>query len=185
MDIRFTDEEYRILLSALSRERKVCEKVDAEGNGEVNLGRLMDSIEKKISRIQYPKQKTESEDKGILILDMPDCCITPEGRVQCPLAWQQQFCSKYSPKGLDITGGDWNKIYESRKRPEFCPIQSLESFKSRIINEHIDETIKQLEELKTESQNAWAGYDDETAFGEMNAYETSINIIKGEKDEDK
>ena len=51
-----------------------------------------------------------------------------------------------------------------------------------IINEHIDETVKRLEELKTESQNAWAGYDDETSFGEMNAYENSINIIKGEND---
>ena len=181
MKIRFTDDEYRLLLCALSRERKVCEKTDAEMPGEINLGRLMDSIEKKISSIQYQQKSSEADSKGILILNTPDCCITPEGRVKCPLAWQQQFCSKCSPKGLDMTGGDWDKVYESRKRPEFCPIQSLESFKSEIINEHIDETIKQLEELKTESQNAWAGCDDETAFGEMSAYENAINMLKREK----
>lgn len=49
----FTDDEYRILLSALSRERKVCEKIDAECEGDKNLTMIMDSIERKIKTIQY------------------------------------------------------------------------------------------------------------------------------------
>lgn len=49
----FTDDEYRILLSALSRERQVCEKVDAECKGKKNLTMIMDSIERKIKTIQY------------------------------------------------------------------------------------------------------------------------------------
>ena len=93
----FTDEEYRILLSALSRERKICEKIDAEMPGEVSLVKLMNNIERKISRIQYQNKDTNTERKGVLILDAPECCITPEGRVRCPLAWQQQFCSIFSP----------------------------------------------------------------------------------------
>ena len=49
----FTDEEYRILLSALSHERKVCKKVQEEGEGEIDLIRVMDSLELKIRNIQY------------------------------------------------------------------------------------------------------------------------------------
>ena len=49
----FTDEEYRILLSALGRERKVCEQLDAK---DKVLLRIMDSIESKIQRIQYPEK---------------------------------------------------------------------------------------------------------------------------------
>ena len=49
----FTDDEYRILLSALSRERQVCEKVDNECDGDKNLTMIMDSIERKIKAIQY------------------------------------------------------------------------------------------------------------------------------------
>lgn len=49
----FTDDEYRILLSALSRERKVCEKIDDECEGNKNLTMIMDSIERKIKVVQY------------------------------------------------------------------------------------------------------------------------------------
>ena len=49
----FTDDEYRILLSALSRERQVCEKVDKECEGDKNLTMIMDNIERKIKVIQY------------------------------------------------------------------------------------------------------------------------------------
>ena len=54
----FTDAEYRILLSALSRERKVCEDMDslfAEKNitDVVELVPIIRSIEKKIKKIQY------------------------------------------------------------------------------------------------------------------------------------
>ena len=54
----FTDSEYRILLSALSRERKVCEDMDslfAEKNitDVVELVPIIRSIEKKIKKIQY------------------------------------------------------------------------------------------------------------------------------------
>lgn len=54
---------------------------------------------------------------------IPEYCIRPDGRVGCPLAWNTQFCSQFSPKGLDMTGGDWGNIYDSGKRPDWCPIQ--------------------------------------------------------------
>lgn len=46
----FTDREYRLVLAALGRERKVCEQVDKNCEG---LLKLMDSIERKIKWIQY------------------------------------------------------------------------------------------------------------------------------------
>lgn len=49
----FSDEEYRIVLAALGRERKICKKLD--GNGH-SLCDIMDNIEKKIKRIQYPQK---------------------------------------------------------------------------------------------------------------------------------
>lgn len=51
----FTDEEYRILLKALSREREVCEKVDRNCEDDHKLICIMNSIEKKIKDIQYGK----------------------------------------------------------------------------------------------------------------------------------
>lgn len=54
-DSFFTDEEYRILLKALSREREVCEKVDMDCGEDHKLIRIMNSIEKKIKDIQYGK----------------------------------------------------------------------------------------------------------------------------------
>lgn len=54
MKTYFTDQEYRILLSALSRERKVCAKID-EKDGNFVLTNLCDSIEEKIQNIQYQK----------------------------------------------------------------------------------------------------------------------------------
>lgn len=53
----FTDDEYRILLSALSRERKVCEKIDNECEGNKNLTMIMDSIERKIKMVQYKEKE--------------------------------------------------------------------------------------------------------------------------------
>lgn len=53
----FTDDEYRILLSALSRERKVCEKIDNECEGNKNLTMIMDSIERKIKTVQYKEKE--------------------------------------------------------------------------------------------------------------------------------
>jgi len=49
----FTDQEYRLLLRALSREREVCEKVDRDCGEEHKLLKLMSSIEKKIKNINY------------------------------------------------------------------------------------------------------------------------------------
>lgn len=49
----FTDQEYRLLLKALSREREVCEKVDKDCGEEHKLLKLMSSIEKKIKYINY------------------------------------------------------------------------------------------------------------------------------------
>lgn len=51
----FADEEYRILLKALSREREVCEKVDRDCGDDHKLIHIMNSIEKKIKDIQYGK----------------------------------------------------------------------------------------------------------------------------------
>ena len=56
----FTDSEYRLLLSALSRERKICREIDLVERGKVHsdaikLVPLIDSIEKKIKKIQYNK----------------------------------------------------------------------------------------------------------------------------------
>lgn len=54
----FTDEEYRILLAALGRERKVCEIADGKDH---MLQHIMNSIEGKIKRLQYPKIKSTKE----------------------------------------------------------------------------------------------------------------------------
>lgn len=51
----FSDEEYRILLSALAREREVCKKVDRDCGGEPRLLRIMESIERKVAKLQYSK----------------------------------------------------------------------------------------------------------------------------------
>ena len=56
----FTDEEYRILLSALSRERKLCEEVDEGFEHGIPLVPIVDSIERKIKAIQH-KQKEQIE----------------------------------------------------------------------------------------------------------------------------
>lgn len=51
----FSDEEYRILLSALGREKEVCKKVDRDCGGEPRLLRIMESIERKVAKLQYSK----------------------------------------------------------------------------------------------------------------------------------
>lgn len=58
----FSDQEYRILLAAMRREREVCERVDKEANelgcdlGNLLVG-LCDSIEKKLSDIQHDQHE--------------------------------------------------------------------------------------------------------------------------------
>lgn len=49
----FSDSEYRILLAALGRERKVCEKIDKECGSNSKLVEIINSIERKIKNIQY------------------------------------------------------------------------------------------------------------------------------------
>lgn len=58
-DTYFTDQEYRLVLSALVRERKACEVVMKESNKKdgIDLLELMNSIEKKINHIQYHYNK--------------------------------------------------------------------------------------------------------------------------------
>lgn len=56
----FTDEEYRILLSALSRERKLCEEIDKRFEHGIPIVPIVDSIERKIKAIQY-KQTEQIE----------------------------------------------------------------------------------------------------------------------------
>ena len=54
----FSDEEYRILLAALGRERKVCEIADGKDH---MLQHIMNSIEGKLKRLQYPKIESAKE----------------------------------------------------------------------------------------------------------------------------
>lgn len=53
----FTDSEHRILLSALSRERKVCEEYQRNYGTPDNVGEdlitIVNSIERKIHEMQY------------------------------------------------------------------------------------------------------------------------------------
>lgn len=63
--------------------------------------------------------------KGIIVVDMPECCVTPDGRVKCPLAWNTQYCSQFSPKGLDMINGECEEIYEKGIKPDWCPIKLL------------------------------------------------------------
>lgn len=55
MNSIFTDQEHRILLSAISRERKVCEECDREigDNDGYMLVPIVDSIERKVYEIQH------------------------------------------------------------------------------------------------------------------------------------
>lgn len=48
----FTDNEYRILLSELSRERKICKEIDSKNSNGTCLVNLVNSIERKIKNIQ-------------------------------------------------------------------------------------------------------------------------------------
>lgn len=53
MDTYFTDSEYRILLSAMSREEKVCKKVDSESDErEPKLQNICRSINRKLHQLQ-------------------------------------------------------------------------------------------------------------------------------------
>ena len=67
--------------------------------------------------------------KGSIEFEIPACCIDQNGRVKCPLAWNTNFCSMHSPKGLKMTGGDWEEIYQSGRRPDFCPIKPMKESK--------------------------------------------------------
>lgn len=49
----FTDQEYRLVLAALRREKDVCEIVDKDCGEEHKLLKMMNSIERKIKHIQY------------------------------------------------------------------------------------------------------------------------------------
>lgn len=53
----FTDQEYRLVLSALGRERKVCEMVEKDCGEEHKLIVLMNGIDRKIKNVQYDKAK--------------------------------------------------------------------------------------------------------------------------------
>ena len=64
--------------------------------------------------------------KGMILLDdIPECCATPDGMVKCPMAWNTQFCSRFSPKGLDMTNGEWEEIYMLGIKPDWCPIRPI------------------------------------------------------------
>lgn len=54
MNSIFTDQEHRILLSAIGRERKICEECDREigDNDGYMLVPIVDSIERKVYEMQ-------------------------------------------------------------------------------------------------------------------------------------
>ena len=51
----FTDSEYRLLLSALAREEKICRQVDEETGNEPVLANMVRSVKRKIADTQYNK----------------------------------------------------------------------------------------------------------------------------------
>lgn len=89
--------------------------------------------------------------KGIIVVDIPECCIKTDGSVKCPLAWNSQFCSSFSPKGLDMTNGEWEEIYMTGEKPDWCPIKPVPSKYRGLtnfecgFNHCIDEIMKEEE----------------------------------------
>ena len=67
--------------------------------------------------------------KALLIMDMPESCVRDTGdsayKVCCPLVWNRYYCSQFSPKGLSITGREWEEIFETGKRPDWCPLKPM------------------------------------------------------------
>ena len=59
----FTDSEYRILLAAIGREEKVCQKVDMEHEGSSNLTAIILSIERKVYALQHPDEILDIDDE--------------------------------------------------------------------------------------------------------------------------
>ena len=62
METFFTDEEYRILLSALSREEKICKIIDENAkarnseNDTIRLLPIVRSLKRKLQEINYNKK---------------------------------------------------------------------------------------------------------------------------------
>ena len=88
----------------------------------------------------------------ILIDDIPRCCVTPDGMVKCPMAWNTQFCSKFSPKGLDMTSGEWEEIYMLGIKPDWCPIRTIPEKKT--LTGDVSSTEKVGDELVRAGWNA-------------------------------
>ena len=67
--------------------------------------------------------------KAVLVMDMPESCVRDTGdsayKVCCPLVWNRYYCSQFSPKGLSITGREWDEIYKTGKRPDWCPLKPM------------------------------------------------------------
>lgn len=98
--------------------------------------------------------------KGIIVFDnIPECCVMPDGRVKCPLAHNTIFCSRFSPKGIDITNGEWDEIYDQGIRPDWCPIRPMPERRDEQ-HTHYDSDFYRAEgwnscidELETENMN--------------------------------
>lgn len=101
----FTDDEYRILLSALRRKDEVCRKVDQDCGDDHKLIRIMTSIKRKIRRIQYEKTWKP--------YNMNDGWILCEERLP-----------EEPKKGGDIK--QYNVTIEVRKRVHLCFISGME-----------------------------------------------------------
>lgn len=81
----FTDEEHRIILSALELERKVCEKIDgSKTKGEVKLTDICNSITRKIRDLQNEKSNDLQGLNKVSIRLVKDAPILSEHPIKTP-----------------------------------------------------------------------------------------------------
>ena len=65
-----TDIEKRIFLSAIGRERKICEVTDKESPGEINLVKVCDSIERKVKDVLWEEKEVDYKDCSLAMMKM-------------------------------------------------------------------------------------------------------------------
>lgn len=100
----FTDAEHRILLSALSREREVCRKMDEESTeGGTRLVPIVDGIERKVNGLQHrPK---------------PACWIQKDGnRRECPRCGVVSMIAMYPTGRSDYCPNCGERLHEPEER---------------------------------------------------------------------
>ncbi len=111
MNSVFTDEEHRILLAALEREKQVCREYDQEHDSENKLAPIVKRIERKV----YDLQNQDADLKRhFLAAEEPEW--DPENRFhRCPSCRRRiheyhGFC-KHCGKKID-----WQPLMKKRKK---------------------------------------------------------------------